>query len=732
MQFQCYYYVMVSIFNVIGQFRRGKEIARVTTEILSNGQLDTSALTKASKRRLCAKILHNNHRRAVQALIRGNGSPRVNRFEDSPEIFEARVGESLNLLIGHLNGRDHFGELYAGQIAIELVRPELTPDENLTTCRVNVTRDLEILKELLKPLADEADIRHFETLYLDATASLTARPTRHVRTLFVGDCLMAEVSTFLLGPLAKNGISIQPFPINARDPEGLRLALNNLSSQQYDMIFFSPFSHARTPELEIFAAPVRLPQTRAALGIHVTAIIEQTGSLIQYLSNRFECPIFINNASFLQRTQSTIKSLLGSMIGGKAASYARSRINLWLGNYVSVHNKQTYPHLFIVDEEAIAREHGRRKSSLFLHSSPFQHATVLSQKIAAAYHTRISVGADMVGRKLVICDLDNTIWDGVIGEGAVSHFLDRQKILKRLKDTGGIVLSIASKNDPSNVHFRDSLLSARDFVSPQISWDSKIDAISRIQATLNLQTKHMIFVDDRADERALVSEAFPDMLVLDACATETWSHLDLWSNLIEGSSDLDRTTLYQEQALREASVSLEIAGEARNASLEKLKLCVTVEAASKSDLKRVAELINRTNQWNLTGARTSFEQIKGLNDSANGDIIVAAASDRFGAMGMVCVAIVQASNVQAVISTLVLSCRVFGYGVETAVVSEIAKKWARGGRQLVGKYRSTNQNHLCRTMYSDQGFIASGEDFIFEPKSTMLEIPSWLEVKSSL
>lgn len=703
----------------------------MTTEIISNNPLFTSALATASRRQVCADILRKNHREAVQALINGNGIPRINRFEDPPDVFESRVGDGLNLLIEHLEGRKHFGELYAGQIAIELIRPELPSSENLAVCRAAVSRDLEILRNLLEPLAERADIDYFEAQYRDATASLIINPTRHVRTLFVGDCLMAEVATFLLGPLAKEGISIDPFPINARDPQGLKQALDNLSNQQYDLIFFSPFSHARIQELEIFASPTKGLIAQSELKATVDGLIEQTRALIDYLSGRFECPIFINNGAFLQRTQSMVKSLLGSAIGGRAASYARNRINQWLADYVSLHNKQTYQHLFIVDEDAIAREYGRRQSSLFLHSSPFQHATVFSQKIAEAYQTRISVGADMIGRKLVICDLDNTIWDGVIGEGAVSHFGDRQKILKRLKDTGGIVLSIASKNDPANVHFRGGQLSLEDFVSPQIGWGTKTASIAKIRETLNLQTKHMIFIDDRADERSFVKDSIPDILVLDACNPETWTRLAIWSDLIEGSSDLDRTKLYQEQALRDASVTVEATDQDKENSLRKLGLVVTIDTASKRDLKRVAELINRTNQWNLTGARTSFEQIKRLSDSADADIVVAAAADRFGNMGTVCVALVQATDSQAVISTLVLSCRVFGYGVETAVVGEIAKKWARSnGRRLVGKYRATNQNHLCRSMYADQGFVASGEDFVLEGE--IPAIPPWLEVKSNL
>ena len=127
-------------------------------------------------------------------------------------------------------------------------------------------------------------------------------------------------------------------------------------------------------------------------------------------------------------------------------------------------NANSFQHVFIVDEDALASRVGRAASGRFIYSSEWQHATVLSEKLSELYQDRIAAVANLVGKKLVICDLDNTLWDGVIGEGDVSHFLERQKPLKALKDFGGVVLSIASKNDPANVHFRNSLLTSEDFV----------------------------------------------------------------------------------------------------------------------------------------------------------------------------------------------------------------------------------------------------------------------------
>jgi FkbH-like protein len=587
----------------------------------------------------CAQLFRANRTALAQALIAGYLSPRDNRFNDPADVFEARVVESCNLLIGHLEGRSNFGELYAGQRTVEIIRPEITREENLAAAERAVEEDRLVFRRFLEPLVNTEDLLAFDTCYNSATASLTTKTERHVRTLFIGDCLMAEIASFLTGPLTEEGISIDPFPINSRDPAGLKRILDSLSSQQYDVIFFSPFSHSRIPELEMFSNPANAFVGRPELEKVTSSIIDQTRALLDYVASKFECPIYVHNGAFLQRSKSTLKSAIGSIANTRATSYARDRINRWLADYVELQNANTFQHVFIIDEESLALQFGRRACGKYLYSSAWQHATVLSEKLAQLYRSRIATVATMVGRKLVICDLDNTLWDGIIGEGAVSHFPERQKTLKTLKDFGGVVLSIASKNDPANVHFREGVLAADDFVSPQISWGAKPDAISKIKKTLNLQTKHMVFVDDRPDERALVQEAFPDILTLDACDPQTWTRMDIWSHLVHGSSDIDRTRLYQEQVARDASTAT-VNTNTSTSDLKKLGLVITIERAAKRDLKRVVELINRTNQWNLCGTKTTFEQVKGWHDSASYRILIGGAADKFGDMGTVCVTII--------------------------------------------------------------------------------------------
>jgi FkbH-like protein len=681
-----------------------------------------------------ASLLRENKSRLIDGLIRGHSQPRTNRFNDPPEVLKERVGEGLNLLIGHLEGRPNFDALYTGQRMTELVYPELSYQDNLRACRAAVDDEAEVLRKNLAPLLDEKELARFEDCYRSATLGLTTEAKRHVRTLFIGDCFLSEIAAFLLGPLAAEGISIDPFSINPRSHSDLKTLLDSLSSQQYDVIFFSPFTHARVAEIEALLSPANCLMPTATLKANVSAVINQTKSILNYLTSRFECPIFVHNASLVHRFNNSLKASAVSLTSSRVTSLARRQLNTWLSGFADAHNGDNFSQLFIIDEDAIARARGRISSGRYVYASPWQHATQLSQSLATEYLSIICSIAHLVGKKLVICDLDNTIWDGVIGEGEVVHFEDRQQALKSLKDFGGVVLSIASKNDPAKVHFTNGVLTADDFVAPQISWDLKPEAIGKIKRTLNLQTKHMIFLDDRADERSLVQEAYPDLTVMDPCNPETWKQIRTWSDLVRGSSDLDRTKMYQEQSKRDAAIDTSDHDEHnRVEALKTLKLRFSIRRAAKGDLKRVAELINRTNQWNLNASRTSFEQVRGWHEASDTRILIANAADKFGDMGGVCVAVTKLNDENAEILAFVLSCRVFGYGVETAILKEIARISEIGTQRtfLVGQYRATNQNQPCRTMYPDHGFVENGASFHWNGSPAIVD-PPWATVSTAM
>ena len=178
---------------------------------------------------------------------------------------------------------------------------------------------------------------------------------------------------------------------------------------------------------------------------------------------------------------------------------------------------------------------------------------LLCAVLAPQYADAIAVHAKLEGRKVLVCDLDNTLWDGVIGEGEMRHRHDRQSILRDLK-AKGVVLAINSKNDPARVHWDGGLLGPEDFVHSEISWNPKVVGMGRIRDALNLKVGDFVFIDDREDERALMAEAFSGLTVLDATLERCWRLLAQWARVLP-PSEMDRTAFYRTRAAREKAIA---------------------------------------------------------------------------------------------------------------------------------------------------------------------------------
>ena len=290
----------------------------------------------------------------------------------------------------------------------------------------------------------------------------------------------------------------------------------------------------------------------------------------------------------------------------------RKAANRRIEAYIDEVNAATFPHVHLFDEHNLLSQASEWVLGRRLYDSHVQHPTVLSRMVAERYRDLLEMLATLATKKLVVCDLDNTLWEGEIGEGAVRHHRDRQAILKRLRSQG-VLLAINSRNDPKNVHWRDAVLDESDFVAAEINWDAKPNNMKRIQQKLNLKTKDFVFIDDRADQRALVSEVFPDIHVMDAISERSWKLLDLWSQLIRPGDEADRTQFYREREEREKFLGEEAAEHDPAALMAGLGLRANVRFAGRSDLERVVELINRTNQFNLNGTRTSFREVARLD-----------------------------------------------------------------------------------------------------------------------
>ena len=321
--------------------------------------------------------------------------------------------------------------------------------------------------------------------------------------------------------------------------------------------------------------------------------------------------------------------------------------------------------------------------------------------------------------KLLVVDLDDTLWGGRIGDdgydgidldaaGKGRHFLRLQAFLKGLH-ARGIVLAIASKNDPAAVAEAfakrpEMMLRLADFAAAEIHWEPKSASLARILDRLRLSTAGVVFLDDNPVERAEVRLRFPDIAVPElpddpAQRVPMLERSGLFDHRLATAESRQRNRMYAENAAREAA--------ARDAGdyegfLRGLNM-VMEGSALQAARERVVELIHKTNQFNLTTRRYNWAELAAV--ARNGFGRCYRLKDRFGDNGIIGVVAVARDNADARIDLWLMSCRVLGRKVEEAVLADVvARARALGARRLLGEYRPTAKNALVRELYPRLGF----------------------------
>ncbi len=326
--------------------------------------------------------------------------------------------------------------------------------------------------------------------------------------------------------------------------------------------------------------------------------------------------------------------------------------------------------------------------------------------------------------KLVIVDLDDTLWGGRVGDdgydgvdldpaGKGRHFLRLQAFLKGLHDKG-IVLALASKNEPAAVHEvfvkrPEMMLRLDDFAAAEIHWEPKSSSVARILDRLRLSTAGVVFLDDNAVERAEVRRRFPDIAVPElpvdpAQRVPMLERTGLFDHRLATRESRERNRMYAENTAREEAQR--DAGDYQD-FLRGLKMVMEGSALEEAR-ERVVELISKTNQFNLTTRRYNWSEL--ANVVKNGFGRSYRLKDRFGDNGIISVvAVTREQHGDARIDLWLMSCRVLGRKVEEAILADvIARARALGARRLVGEYCPTPKNKLVRELYPRLGFQEIG------------------------
>jgi len=333
--------------------------------------------------------------------------------------------------------------------------------------------------------------------------------------------------------------------------------------------------------------------------------------------------------------------------------------------------------------------------------------------------------AAMVGksRKCLVLDCDNTLWGGVIGDDGLDGivlgngsavgeaFLAIQRMALDLRERG-IILAVSSKNEDRIARevfqkHPEMLLREEHIAVFQANWNDKATNLEAIAKALNIGIDSLVFLDDNPAERRQVRQALPQVAVPEIGDDPAlYPRFMLAGGYFEALAFLDadrqRAEQYQANAKRAA---LQTGARDLASYLKSLDMRMTVGPFDKAGRSRITQLINKSNQFNLTTKRYTEAEIEqvGVDDSALTFQIRLA--DAFGDNGMISVIIVRKQDDDWAIDTWLMSCRVLGRSVERAALNEIAAAVTeRGGTRLIGTYRPTDRNEMVADHYRKLGF----------------------------
>lgn len=324
-------------------------------------------------------------------------------------------------------------------------------------------------------------------------------------------------------------------------------------------------------------------------------------------------------------------------------------------------------------------------------------------------------------KKVVVSDLDNTMWGGIVGDAGPqgvevgsaypgNAFLEYQRWLLDLRSQG-ILIALCSKNDESVAlsvfeQHGGMALKLDEVAAHRISWNPKPEAISELASELNLGLDSFVFLDDSIHERAAVREVLPQVLVPDL-PDDPVQRVAFLRNLRElwplqlTSTDLKRADEYQAQRRRD---ELKTKSGSLSDFLMSLEQVLTITPARDSDWTRIAQMHQRTNQFNMTTRRFDEATLKKMH-TAGARIYTGALRDRFGDQGIIIAAIALPEGDAWRLETFLMSCRVFGRQVEQAFTGFIAAQArAAGAKAIRGEYLPTERNKPYADTFARLGF----------------------------
>ena len=473
-------------------------------------------------------------------------------------------------------------------------------------------------------------------------------------------------------------------------------------------------------------------------------IIKHLENLISELSSRTNALILVNN--FIVPTFSPLGILDNRISIGLKTFY--QGLNSRLSDLFR-ENRQVY----VVDFDGLAAKHGKDRC---INPEMYYRGSILISEsflpvVANEYMGYIKALKNL-NRKCIVLDLDNVLWGGILGEDGFAGiklggdpvgkaYVDFQKLLLSYYNRG-IILAINSKNNYEDAYkviqeHPNMVLREKHFAAMRINWKDKVENMVELAEELNIGLDSMVFIDDSPQERERMKQALPQVLVLDLPRSpfhycEALQNLNDFNTLVISEEDKKRGDMYYAKKKRRALMKMKGSLEE---FLRSLDIKAEIRYADSFTIPRVTSLINRTNQFNLTTRRYNQAQVEGMCSQPDRfQVYTMKISDRFGDEGIVGVAIVRKEKETWVIDSFLMSCRVIGRGVETALLAKIVEDAkANGASVLIGEYIPTPKNQPTSNFYRDHNFkrICQKNGTIrweLDLKKSTVNIPDWVKV----
>jgi FkbH-like protein len=355
-------------------------------------------------------------------------------------------------------------------------------------------------------------------------------------------------------------------------------------------------------------------------------------------------------------------------------------------------------------------------------------------------------------RKCLVLDCDNTLWGGIVGEDGSSGvkigssfpglaYRDFQEVVLNLASRG-VLLAVASKNNHNDVMrmfctHDEMLLREEHFAAIKVNWNDKVQSLREIAKELNIGLDSLVFVDDSGFEIENIRSRLPEVATIHLSSkpveyASLLAESGLFDSLSLSSEDRGRTTMYAADRKRAELAPLYANVEDYLASLN---LIADIDRVTPVELSRVFQLMQKTNQFNMTTRRLSEGELDCLISDPKSEVLRLRARDKVSDLGLVGVAILRFHSGVAEVSDFLMSCRALGRGIELAFISRVVSvAFVRGATSVRGNFVPTAKNALCNGFYEKAGFLLisrneSGETWEFGRSKGRVSSPAWIAIE---